>query len=95
MIADVVLIALLALALVAGVSWPLIAGGDDVVEVAVDPARVALDDEITASLQAIKELQFDHQAGSLSDDDFQRMERAERANAARLIRRRSELDGDS
>jgi molecular chaperone DnaK (HSP70) len=56
---------------------------------------VALDDEITASLQAIKELQFDHQAGSLSDDDFQRMERAERANAARLIRRRSELDGDS
>jgi molecular chaperone DnaK (HSP70) len=93
-IADVVLIALLALALV-GVSWPLIAGGHEVVEVAVDPARVALDDEITASLQAIKELQFDHQAGSLSDDDFQRMERAERANAARLIRRRSELDGDS
>ena len=63
--------------------------------VIVGPARVALDDEITASLQAIKELQFDHQAGSLSDDDFQRMERAERANAARLIRRRSELDGDS
>jgi molecular chaperone DnaK (HSP70) len=94
-IADVVLIALLALALVAGVSWPLIAGGHEVVEVAVDPARVALEDEITASLQAIKELQFDHQAGSLSDDDFQRMERAERANAARLIRRRSELDGDS
>lgn len=95
MIPAVILLALLALAVVVGVSWPLVVGEGTFHEVAVDPGRVALDDEITASLQAIKELQHDHQAGSLSDDDFQRMERAERANAARLIRRRSEFDGDS
>ena len=95
MIPAVILLALLGLVVVVGVSWPLVVGEGAMNEVVVDPVRVALDDEITASLQAIKELQFDHQAGSLSDDDFQRMERAERANAARLIRRRSELDGDS
>lgn len=95
MIVTVILIALIALAVVAAVSWPLLAGDGALHEVAVDSARVALDDEITASLHAIKELQYDYQAGSLSDEDFQRMERAERANAARLIRRRSEFDGDS
>lgn len=96
MIGAVVPIALLALGVVAAVAWPLVRGRvDDLPVIVEDPARIALEDEIAASLAAIKELQFDHQAGNISDADFNELDRAERANAARLIRRRSEFDDGS
>lgn len=93
MIVASVLIALIALAVVALVGWPVIADRAPAAdEFPVDPARVALEDEIAASLRAIKDLRFDHEAGNLSDEDFAVLERAERANAARLIRRRTQDD---
>jgi hypothetical protein len=95
MIAAIVLVALIALAVVAAVAWPLVVGGGEEAVAVADPARVALDDEIAASMRAIRDLQFDHEAGNLSDEDFAELERAERANAARLLRRRSALDAGS
>lgn len=97
MIVAIIVLALIALGVVAAVAWPLIgpAANGLAEPSAADPARMALDDEIAASLQAIKDLQFDHAAGNIDDDDFADLDRAERANAARLIRRRNHLDSGS
>lgn len=95
MIAAAILVAFIAMAVVAAIAWPIVAGGADEAIVPVDPARVALDDEIAASMRAIRDLQFDHEAGNLNDEDFAALERTERANAARLLRRRAALDDSS
>jgi hypothetical protein len=88
-----VVIGLVALGVVALVAWPVIHGiQTPEPEVLEDPARVALEDEIAASMQAIREIQEDRAAGNLSEVDFIALERAERANAARLLRRRREFE---
>ncbi len=83
------LIALIAFAVVAAVSWPLIQprreeGG----ATPSDLPAVALQDAIDRSLRAIREIEFDHRAGNLSDEDFVALDRAERQRAAELLRRR-------
>lgn len=83
-----VLIALLALAVVGAIAWPVVTGRAAGEDALVDPDRVELEAQIAASLSAIREIDFDHRAGNLSDEDFAELDRAERANAARLIRRR-------
>lgn len=93
---EVVVIAVVAFAVVAVVAWPVIHGVDvPPPDVAVDPAWVVLEDEIATSLRAIREIRDDHAAGNLSDDDFATLERAERANAARLLRRRRDFERDA
>ncbi len=83
-----VLIAVVALAVVGAIAWPLLTGRPWTDEGALDPERAELEAQIAASLSAIREIEFDHRAGNLSDEDFAELDRAERANAARLIRRR-------
>lgn len=88
------------LALVAGVAsviavaWPLL-GREDAGEAVLEDARVSREDaraEIAAALErslaAIREIELDHRAGNLSDEDFAALDRAERAVAADLVRRR-------
>ena len=84
--------AIAALALVAVVSWPLIAHRpgsrpDD----PLGEARRALDEDLVRSLEAIREIDMDHRAGNLSDGDFAALDAAERARAVALMRRADAL----
>ena len=54
--------------------------------------RAALEREKTLALRSIKELEFDHAMGKVSDKDFAEMSTRLRARAARLIR---QLDAGS
>jgi hypothetical protein len=88
------ILAAVALALVALVMWPLVVRSPD--EAPADPseaARKAIDEDLQRSLAAVKEIEMDHRAGNLSDEDFAALDRAERARALELMRRRDELGG--
>lgn len=86
------LIGLVGLTVVALVAWPLTHPRPDRGEGPErDPERVALDDAIDRSLRAIREIEFDHRAGNLSDEDFASLDRDERRRAAELLRRRDAL----
>ena len=91
--AAIVLFALIALAAVAAVAWPLIAGPAERPDPEVDSERQELQDEIERSLRAIREIDMDHRAGNLSDEDFARLDAEERARAAELLRRRDATAG--
>lgn len=87
-------LAAVALALVALVLWPLV--GHEPREARADPAeaaRRAIDEDLLRSLAAVREIEMDHRAGNLSDEDFAALDRAERARALELMRRADELGG--
>lgn len=84
-----ILVPLLALIVVAAIAWPLLAPQTPTANVAPsDPEATALEDEIAATIQAIKDLEFDRDAGNIDDSDFERLNLAERGRLARLLRRR-------
>jgi Tfp pilus assembly protein PilN len=89
----VVLVAAVALAVVVAVAWPLLHERRQTEPLADDQAGRALQDEIDRSLHAIREIEFDHRAGNLSDQDFAELDGAERAQLAALLRRRDESLG--
>lgn len=90
------------IALIAGltavllVGWPLLAREDPELERQIDAetrevdADTDLEEAIERSLAAIREIEQDHRAANLSDEDFRTLDRAERARAAELMRRRDE-----
>jgi hypothetical protein len=87
-------LAAVALVLVAVVLWPLVARQPG--EAPADPAeaaRRAIDEDLLRSLAAVREIEMDHRAGNLSDEDFAALDRAERARALELMRRADELGG--
>lgn len=88
-----VLVAAVALAVVAAVAWPLLHERHQAEPAGEDEAERALQDEIDRSLRAIREIEFDHRAGNLSDEDFAELDGAERAQLAILLRRRDESLG--
>ena len=84
-----VLVALVALAVVAAVAWPLVNDrAEDVRSVVRDDRRQALQDGIDQSLRAIREIDFDHESGNLGDADFAELDAVERTRAADLLRQR-------
>lgn len=83
-----ILVAAVALAVVAAVAWPLLRERRQSEPPFEDHAGRALQDEIDRSLMAIREIEFDHRAGNLSDEDFAELDGAERAQLAILLRRR-------
>lgn len=88
----VVLIAAVSLALVLAVAWPLVRPA--AAEPAASPhdrRREAAEEELARSLEAIREIELDHRAGNLSDEDFAELDRDERARAVELMRRRDAL----
>ncbi len=91
------IVVVLGVAVVALVAWPLLARpappGADGVPVGEDDGRRQVDEDLERSLAAIREIEFDHRAGNLSDEDFAELDRAERARAVELLRRRDELGG--
>jgi hypothetical protein len=87
------LVAAVALAVVVAVAWPLLHERQQAEPAVDDPAGWALQDEIDRSLRAIREIEFDHRAGNLSDEDFAELDGAERSQLATLLRRRDESSG--
>ncbi len=88
------ILAVVALAVIALVLWPLVTRepGDAPPDPVAD-ARRAIDEDLQRSLAAVREIEMDHRAGNLSDEDFAALDRAERARAVELMRRADELDG--
>jgi|SRR5690349_3279813 hypothetical protein len=92
MIWGVLIVAIAALAVVAAVAWPLVRSDADAP--VVDPraeARQDVDEQLAQSLEAIREIDMDHRAGNLSDEDFAELDAAERARAVELMRRSDAL----
>jgi len=80
-------IAAIALPALAIILWPLVRGGTG--RAAASPEaldrRLELAEEKASTYRALKELDFDHEAGSLSDDDFQALRDRYEGRAAELI----------
>ncbi len=87
------LIAVIALPALAIVLWPLLRGRTDgaslPAERAGDDRRLELDEEKSALYRALRELQFDHDAGHLSDPDYESLRERYETRAAAVI---TELD---
>jgi tetratricopeptide (TPR) repeat protein len=89
-------IAAIGLPTLAIVLWPLLRGGAG--RAASEPAappdrRLELAEEKASTYRALKELAFDHEAGSLSDDDFQALRDRYEARAAELLSKLDALGG--
>jgi cytochrome c-type biogenesis protein CcmH/NrfG len=89
-------IAAIALPALAIVLWPLLrrgAGGAASVPAPPHDRRLELAEEKAATYRALKELTFDHEAGSLSDDDFEALRDRYEARAAELLTKLDALGG--
>ena len=96
MIWGVLIVAIAALAVVALVAWPLVRA--DAGAPPPDPdaeARRDVEEQLGVSLEAIREIEMDHRAGNLSDEDFAALDAAERARAVELMRRADALRQDA
>ena len=81
-------IAAIALPALAIVLWPVLRGRAGRMSATLDAApdrRLELAEEKAATYRALKELDFDHEAGSLSDDDFQALRERYEGRAGELI----------
>jgi hypothetical protein len=84
--------ALLAIASVVLVAFPFlrepVAGDDRLVQPdAAQQQRLALAEERDRALAALKELEFDHRTGKVSDDDYRELVGVLRQRAAETLRR--------
>jgi len=89
-------IAAIGLPALAIVLWPLLRGraGREAAKAAAPPdRRLELAEEKASTYRALKELTFDHEAGSLSDDDFQGLRDRYEARAADLLSKLDALGG--
>ncbi|MFN8109733.1 MAG: hypothetical protein U0Y82_07785 [Thermoleophilia bacterium] len=74
------------------IAWPLLRASVDVAPPSVDEARRAsVDDDLRQTLASIREIEFDREAGHLSDADFATLDAQERARAVALLRERDRL----
>jgi hypothetical protein len=84
MLIAVIVLALLAAAVVGLVAWPLVR--ERAVEtLAPDAHRLALLERRDAALQALQELELDHRAGKLTDEDAERERRTLRDEAVAAL----------
>jgi hypothetical protein len=89
MAAAVIVLLVLAVGVVALVAWPLVR--ERGVEASPpDARRLALLERRDAALQALQELELDHQAGKLTDTDAERERQTLRDEAVAAL---SELEG--
>ena len=89
-------IAAIALPALAIVLWPLLrggSGGTTASSAAPPDRRIELSEEKDSAYRALKELAFDHEAGSLSDDDFQTLRDRYEGRAADLLTKLDALGG--
>jgi|SRR5690349_16054733 cytochrome c-type biogenesis protein CcmI len=84
--AALVLGALLAVVAVVFVARPLLREGSDESLEAPEPRRLELAEERDRALAALKELEFDHRTGKVSDEDYRSMVGELRRAAADALR---------
>jgi cytochrome c-type biogenesis protein CcmI len=84
--AALVLGALLAVVAVVFVARPLLREGPDETLEAPEPRRLELAEERDRALAALKELEFDHRTGKVSDEDYRSMVGELRRAAADALR---------
>jgi hypothetical protein len=76
------------------IAWPVVRG-DQVPDSGSSTAGQELtrvDDDLQRTLAAIKEIEFDHASGHLSDEDFSTLDADERAKAIELLRARDAIE---
>jgi hypothetical protein len=81
-----VLGALLAVAAVWFVARPFLSRGEEEPAVGPPPERLALEEERDRALAALKELEFDHRTGKVSDEDYRSMVGELRRQAADALK---------
>jgi tetratricopeptide (TPR) repeat protein len=87
---QIVVIALIVLPALAIVLWPLLRGGHVVpASTSDDDRRLELSEQKASFYRALKELDFDHEAGHLSDDDYTTLRARYETQAAEVL---GELD---
>ena len=84
--AALVLGALLAVVAVAFVARPLLREGPDEPLEAPEPRHLELAEERDRALAALKELEFDHRTGKVSDEDYRAQVGPLRRSAAEALR---------
>ena len=84
--AALVLGALLAVVAVVFVARPLLREGPDETLEAPEPRHLELAEERDRALAALKELEFDHRTGKVSDEDYRSMVGELRRAAANALR---------
>jgi hypothetical protein len=80
----VILLSLLALACAGFVAWPLIRHAPD--GLATQPELFEALEERDRALAALRELEFDHRAGKIADDDYRALVRTLRLRAADALK---------
>jgi len=79
------------------IAWPVVRG-DQVPESEDSTTGIELkrvDDDLQRTLASIKEIEFDHASGHLSDEDFSTLDADERAKAIELMRERDAIEHPS
>ncbi|MGI9540198.1 MAG: hypothetical protein ACR2N6_08620 [Miltoncostaeaceae bacterium] len=91
MAAALIVLAIATLIIVAAAALPLLSGGGGDEDWAAEDRRRRIQEDLDRSLAAIREIEHDHATGNLSDEDFETLDRTERARAVELIKRRDAL----
>jgi hypothetical protein len=86
LVAALVIGAVLAVAAVWFVARPFLSRGEDSPPAEPPPERLALEEERDRSLAALKELEFDHRTGKISDEDYRGMVGELRQRAAEALK---------
>jgi hypothetical protein len=84
--AALVIGALLAVAAVWFVARPFLAREPDVPPAEPPPERIALEEERDRALAALKDLEFDHRTGKISDEDYRGLVGELRREAAEALK---------
>lgn len=93
MAAALIVLAIATLVIVAAAVLPLLSTGRRGPSEGATEERQQIQEDLDRSLAAIREIEHDRAAGNLSDEDFESLDRIERARAMELIKRRDEIDG--
>lgn len=91
MAAALIVLAIATLVIVAAAAIPLLSSGVGASGAGDEEERRRVQEDLDRSLAAIREIEHDHAAGNLSDEDFETLDRTERARAVELIKRRDSL----
>ena len=86
--AQAIAIALVVVPALAFVLWPLVTGrgeGNAARGIAPGDAALELGEEKTSVYRALRELAFDHEAGHLSDDDYEALRARYESRAAEIL----------
>jgi hypothetical protein len=92
---ELLLAALLAVAVVVFVSVPFLRADPPPPPAALDQDALAAAEERDRALAELKELEFDHRTGKITDEDYRALVQPLRRRAARSLRNGTALSGET